>query len=195
MRACQGRRSPGISLVEVLIVIAIIGVLIAMLLPAIAQSRAAARQSSCAHNIRQIGINHGSFDQVPVSHAKTVLYSICPSDPEAELRQAESDTSYVHNRAYWRYKKGMAYSKTIIFFESGVGRRDKQIDTTMWFEEKSPNMWQTIETNIALERHQEKVANYLYADGHVVAIPSSQIREWVDNQHPFLLHSQGSYFP
>lgn len=235
-------------------VIAIIGVLVALLLPAVQAARASARRTECASNMRQLGLaihqyanthggkfplmaNHNTLDSTKSELEKSWITTLgpfmenvdairlCPDDvarlegePDAEaaltsyamngyLREAEQvDTSRLPPPMAAEVRSrasdgliGELYDlrsthTTIMMFE-GVALRlafphPDHVHSYTWFLEvnlREGKVAEEVRKEVSIARHQGATANYLYADGHVAAIPADQIVQWCEEPFNFAI--------
>ena len=109
---------PGFSLLELVFVVAIVGLLIALLLPAVVAARGSARNSSCQNNVRQIALAvsnyHSTHRMLPprryafkdlltnfeenIDRMTTPYFYACPSDDLLDASIGE--VSYRFNEGY-----------------------------------------------------------------------------------------------
>ena len=76
-------RRGGMTLVELLVVIAVIGVLVAMLLPAVQAARESSRRSVCLNNLRQVGLAVLNYEGIQKKFPPGKQYSGPRIDPNA----------------------------------------------------------------------------------------------------------------
>ena len=135
---------PAFTLIELLVVISIIGVLIALLLPAVMSSRASTRAIQCGNNLRQIGI---AFQGYKEKHNKTPDVETIFNDLDEYLESQElmyvcpelgdsTKTSYGVNMCVHRL---LGESSKIVMLDANEGIMEYEgLDQETWNEGIAP---------------------------------------------------------
>ncbi len=114
MRRRTGNRRGGFTLIEILVVIAIIGLLAALLIPAAQSARVAAERTQCQNNLRQIGLGlhnyEAAFGQLPTGrlligknsldrYSRSVFVALLPFMDNPVLFNRFNFSIYIYNTA------------------------------------------------------------------------------------------------
>ncbi len=116
----------GFTLIELLVVIAVISIVVALLLPALSRTKAAARSTACKNNLRQTGVALGlyliDFEKYPTlgSDPYRILVPYCGGNtnvlkcPSAQRFEEMGVWSYCYN-VWGTGSLGLGYLDPVIY--------------------------------------------------------------------------------